>query len=200
MLGVVSLKLVINWPLTFCFLFVCVCQEQDESTCLGIKLASKSETAICFSDVYAVEFIDWGLVHESVLGNTRGCLLGYASEVLPNLINLWLAVVIPLWSYVWMPFTGIWIPINCCRCTALQCTGSRGLRISLRFGPHPCTHLVTRIWIHVGCVLIRSMLLSTWWLDDQKVFWYAPWVVMYFSLQFVGFILFLCPGARWKQK
>ncbi|KAG5558310.1 hypothetical protein RHGRI_008291 [Rhododendron griersonianum] len=58
-----------------------ICKEQDESPCLGIKLASKSETAIKFSDVYAVEFIDWGLVHESILGNARGCLLGHASEM-----------------------------------------------------------------------------------------------------------------------
>ncbi|KAF7148054.1 hypothetical protein RHSIM_Rhsim03G0162800 [Rhododendron simsii] len=58
-----------------------ICKEQDESPCLGIKLASKSETAIKFSDVYAVEFIDWGLVQESILGNARGCLLGHASEM-----------------------------------------------------------------------------------------------------------------------
>uniref|UniRef100_A0A5B7ADM8 Putative ceramide kinase n=1 Tax=Davidia involucrata TaxID=16924 RepID=A0A5B7ADM8_DAVIN len=55
--------------------------EQDGSSCLGIKLVSKSETAIKLSDVYAVEFINWGLVHESILSNAGRYLLGHASEM-----------------------------------------------------------------------------------------------------------------------
>ncbi|KAI8006522.1 Ceramide kinase [Camellia lanceoleosa] len=55
--------------------------EQNESSCLGIKLASKEETDIKFSDVYAVEYIDWGLVHESIPGNAGGRLLGHGSEM-----------------------------------------------------------------------------------------------------------------------
>ncbi|KAK6788719.1 hypothetical protein RDI58_012517 [Solanum bulbocastanum] len=37
----------------------------DPSSCFGIELVSKSETTLCFSDVYSAEFIDWGLVHEA---------------------------------------------------------------------------------------------------------------------------------------
>ncbi|GFY84396.1 N-terminal nucleophile aminohydrolases (Ntn hydrolases) superfamily protein [Actinidia rufa] len=56
-------------------------KEQGGSSCLGIKLGPKSETAIKFSDVYAVEFIVWGLVQEPILANARGCLLGHGSEM-----------------------------------------------------------------------------------------------------------------------
>ncbi|KAK2994677.1 hypothetical protein RJ640_026156, partial [Escallonia rubra] len=55
--------------------------EEDRFSCLGIKLVSKTETAIEISDVYAVEFIDWGLVHESVLASAGGCLLDRGSEI-----------------------------------------------------------------------------------------------------------------------
>ncbi|KAA8533896.1 hypothetical protein F0562_031413 [Nyssa sinensis] len=55
--------------------------EQDESFCLQIKGVSKSETAIKISDVYAAEFINWGLVHESILANAVRYLLGHASEM-----------------------------------------------------------------------------------------------------------------------
>ncbi|KAM7494646.1 hypothetical protein LguiB_029255 [Lonicera macranthoides] len=51
-------------------------KEQDGSSCLGVNLVLKSETSIEFSYVYAIEFINWGLVHESVLANAGGCLLG----------------------------------------------------------------------------------------------------------------------------
>lgn len=54
--------------------------SEDRSTCLGIQLLSKHDTSINMSDVYAVEFIDWGLVHETLLTNP-GFLLGHASEV-----------------------------------------------------------------------------------------------------------------------
>ncbi|KAE8056828.1 hypothetical protein FH972_013565 [Carpinus fangiana] len=49
--------------------------NNDESTCLGIKLASKSSTEIKFSDVYAVEFINYGLAHESNLPSSGRCLV-----------------------------------------------------------------------------------------------------------------------------
>ncbi|XP_076897309.1 ceramide kinase-like isoform X1 [Bidens hawaiensis] len=54
--------------------------SEDRSTCLGIQLLSKHDTSINMSDVYAVEFIDWGLVHETLLTNP-GFLLGHASEM-----------------------------------------------------------------------------------------------------------------------
>ncbi|PWA88502.1 diacylglycerol kinase family protein [Artemisia annua] len=55
-------------------------ETEQHTTCLGIKLVSKHDTSISISDVYAVEFIDWGLVHETLLANS-GCLLGHASEM-----------------------------------------------------------------------------------------------------------------------
>ncbi|KAK1409218.1 hypothetical protein QVD17_35743 [Tagetes erecta] len=58
-----------------------LCNDQEErSTCLGIQLLSKRDTSINISDVYDVEFIDWGLVHETRLTNP-GFLLGHASEM-----------------------------------------------------------------------------------------------------------------------
>ncbi|OVA05644.1 Diacylglycerol kinase [Macleaya cordata] len=53
----------------------------QSSSCLGIKLASKVETEIKISDVYAVEFKNWGLIHESVTPNARASLLGRDSEM-----------------------------------------------------------------------------------------------------------------------
>ncbi|KAF5771245.1 putative ceramide kinase [Helianthus annuus] len=58
-----------------------LCNDQvDRSTCLGIPILSKHDTSIKISDVYAVEFIDWGLVHDTLLTNP-GFLLGHASEM-----------------------------------------------------------------------------------------------------------------------
>ncbi|KAI3720860.1 hypothetical protein L2E82_31857 [Cichorium intybus] len=77
--GEVSLTLKpdgLSWKLMESF-----CNDHDDrSTCLGIQIVSRSDTSIKISDVYAVEFIDWGLVHETLLTNP-GCLLGHASEV-----------------------------------------------------------------------------------------------------------------------
>lgn len=42
-----------------------VLNGQDPSSCFGIELVSKSETTLCFSDIYSAEFIGWGLVHEA---------------------------------------------------------------------------------------------------------------------------------------
>ncbi|XP_062163725.1 ceramide kinase isoform X2 [Alnus glutinosa] len=49
--------------------------NSDESTCLGIRLAPNSATEIKFSDIYAVEFISYGLVHESNLPSSGRCLV-----------------------------------------------------------------------------------------------------------------------------
>lgn len=64
----------------FCCVFVMLKDDDDHSTCLGMQIVSKHDTSINISDVYAVEFIDWGLVHETFLTNP-GCLLGHSSEV-----------------------------------------------------------------------------------------------------------------------
>ena len=53
---------------------------------MGIKLISKSETEIKFSDMYALEFINWGLIHESVLSNPGGCLMRHETEVIVFLV------------------------------------------------------------------------------------------------------------------
>lgn len=55
--------------------------NHDESTCLGRNLAPKDATEIKLSDVYAVEFIDYGLVHESNLPNVGRCLVGNDHEM-----------------------------------------------------------------------------------------------------------------------
>lgn len=49
---------------------------------MGIKIISKRETEIKFSDIYAVEFMNWGLIHESVLSNPGRCLTRHESEVI----------------------------------------------------------------------------------------------------------------------
>ncbi|KAI3756921.1 hypothetical protein L6452_04453 [Arctium lappa] len=54
--------------------------NEDGSSCWGIRLASKSDTSIKSSDVYAADFIDWGLVHETRHTNA-GCLFDHVSEM-----------------------------------------------------------------------------------------------------------------------
>lgn len=56
---------------------------QDESTCLGIKRDSKVSTNIKFSDLYAVEFINYGIIRGSNLPNAGRFLLGHNFEVCP---------------------------------------------------------------------------------------------------------------------
>jgi hypothetical protein len=70
--------------------------KQDESTCLGIKLAPNSATEIKFSDIYAVEFISYGLVHESNLPSSGRCLVHNDYEVV--LITILYYV---LYVYIW---------------------------------------------------------------------------------------------------
>lgn len=70
-----------NSHLSFVPSLFCILLTQDESSCLGIKLASKVATEIKFSDVYAVELINEGLVHESNIPNARRCLAAQDDEV-----------------------------------------------------------------------------------------------------------------------
>nr|XP_009613730.2 ceramide kinase-like [Nicotiana tomentosiformis] len=58
-----------------------VLNGQDPSSCFGIELVSKSETTLCFSDIYSAEFINCGLVHEASFLNARGPLLGQSFEM-----------------------------------------------------------------------------------------------------------------------
>ncbi|KAF6146146.1 hypothetical protein GIB67_015584 [Kingdonia uniflora] len=55
--------------------------ELSTSSCLGIKRASKTEAEIKISDVYAVEFVNWGLIHETILPTAGGRLLGRNAEM-----------------------------------------------------------------------------------------------------------------------
>jgi hypothetical protein len=70
----------------FCLPSFLLLLKQDESTCLGIKLASKSSTEIKFSDVYAVEFINYGLAHESNLPSSGRCLVHNDEVVLITIL------------------------------------------------------------------------------------------------------------------
>ncbi|PIA61720.1 hypothetical protein AQUCO_00200007v1 [Aquilegia coerulea] len=56
-------------------------KELNPSSCFGIKLASNVETEIEISDVYAVELINWGMIHDSDRPNGGGYLLGLDSEM-----------------------------------------------------------------------------------------------------------------------
>lgn len=51
--------------------------EQDGTYCLGLKLIPNSVAAIKISDVYAVEFVDWGTIHGFNPASARVCLLGH---------------------------------------------------------------------------------------------------------------------------
>ncbi|XP_050385493.1 ceramide kinase isoform X2 [Argentina anserina] len=52
--------------------------DNDDSTCLCIKFAPKvATTEIKFSDVYAVELINYGVIHGPNVSNARRCLKGH---------------------------------------------------------------------------------------------------------------------------
>ncbi|KAL3647520.1 hypothetical protein CASFOL_008488 [Castilleja foliolosa] len=55
--------------------------EKDKVSCLGLKIVSDINMAVNFADVYAVDFIDWGLLHGSVISSGEGSLLDHSSEM-----------------------------------------------------------------------------------------------------------------------
>ncbi|KAK6132229.1 hypothetical protein DH2020_034049 [Rehmannia glutinosa] len=55
--------------------------EDDKFSCLGLKFVSDNKSEVNFADVYAVDFIDWGLVHGSVLASAEGSILDHSSEM-----------------------------------------------------------------------------------------------------------------------
>ena len=61
--------------------FVYVIQEEDKFSCLRFKFVSQSESEVKFADVYAVNFIGWGLVHESSLGSAERSVSVHSLEV-----------------------------------------------------------------------------------------------------------------------
>ncbi|XP_042508519.1 ceramide kinase isoform X2 [Macadamia integrifolia] len=55
--------------------------KMDRSSCWVTSHGSKIENAIKFSDIYAVEFINWCLIHESILPKSGGFPVGHDSEM-----------------------------------------------------------------------------------------------------------------------
>ncbi|GAA0181556.1 kinase [Lithospermum erythrorhizon] len=55
--------------------------NDQEKSCLGIKLIAKRESSIRFSDMFAVELIGCGSKHESALADARGCFLCHSSKM-----------------------------------------------------------------------------------------------------------------------
>ncbi|KAI3921590.1 hypothetical protein MKW92_027050 [Papaver armeniacum] len=49
--------------------------DLNSSSCLGIKLNTKAETELKISDIYAVEFKNWGLIHQSVISSAGAAIL-----------------------------------------------------------------------------------------------------------------------------
>ncbi|KAJ4955621.1 hypothetical protein NE237_012404 [Protea cynaroides] len=58
-----------------------------DRSCLATMLGSKIENSIKFSDVYAVEFVNWGLINEPILPNAGGYLLGRDSEMFRFMVH-----------------------------------------------------------------------------------------------------------------
>ncbi|KAK4385167.1 Ceramide kinase [Sesamum angolense] len=56
-------------------------EEEDKFSCLRFKYVSQSESEVKFADVYAVNFIGWGLVHESSLGTAERSVSGHSLEM-----------------------------------------------------------------------------------------------------------------------
>ncbi|KAL7146586.1 hypothetical protein ABFS83_06G051200 [Erythranthe nasuta] len=55
--------------------------DEDKLSCLGLKLVSDNEMEVSFADIYAVNFIGWGLVHEYGLTIAEGSTFGHSSEM-----------------------------------------------------------------------------------------------------------------------
>ncbi|XP_042036773.1 ceramide kinase-like isoform X1 [Salvia splendens] len=55
--------------------------EGDNFSCLGFKLVSNTEMEVNIADVFAVNFIGWGLVHESALASLEVSLSDHSSEM-----------------------------------------------------------------------------------------------------------------------
>ncbi|KAG8381560.1 hypothetical protein BUALT_Bualt06G0134300 [Buddleja alternifolia] len=55
--------------------------EEDKRSCLGLKFVSNSEYEVKFADIYAVDFIDWGLVHECALSSSSELMYRFTVHV-----------------------------------------------------------------------------------------------------------------------
>lgn len=100
------------------------------------------------ADVYAVNFIGWGLVHESALASLEKSRIDRSSEVihvsklmqlnlLPFFFHFYLITVLYLLHMVFS--------LHFNRCTGLLSMLSTNQRLNHLFGPHQTTPLVIRI-------------------------------------------------------
>lgn len=55
--------------------------EEDKLSCLGFKVVSSTQMKVNIADVYAVNFIGWGLVHESALASLEKSRIDRSSEM-----------------------------------------------------------------------------------------------------------------------
>ncbi|KAL8552504.1 hypothetical protein ACS0TY_001260 [Phlomoides rotata] len=55
--------------------------EEDKMSCLGMKVVRDIEMEVNFADIYALNFMDWGLVHESAPTGAEGSVLDCSSEM-----------------------------------------------------------------------------------------------------------------------
>ncbi|XP_073306197.1 ceramide kinase [Primulina huaijiensis] len=62
--------------------------EEDKFSCLRLKLVPKTEAEFKFSDVYAANFIDWGLVHASVLSSAKGFSSGHSFKMYRFMVHV----------------------------------------------------------------------------------------------------------------
>lgn len=93
------------WRLTQDVLFA-LHQEEDKLPCLRLKFVSDIETEVNFANVYAVNFIGWGLVHESALASVEVSLLDHSSEVI-NVNSLMLLDLSLLWTVFMLLWSGV---------------------------------------------------------------------------------------------
>ncbi|XP_051143567.1 ceramide kinase [Andrographis paniculata] len=54
---------------------------EERVHCLGLKLVANSDAEVNFSDISAVNFIGWGLIHESSIGSGDRSLLAHSYEM-----------------------------------------------------------------------------------------------------------------------
>lgn len=128
--------------------------------CLGIKLVSKVTTEINLCDVYATEFINYGIIHGSSFSNGGRYHLGrHKSEVCCSILIVFWVYVSKFYSFntVIMLFEARFS--HSYRCTAFQCTVSKDVRLSHLYGFWLFIHLVTRICKLVKCGWIELMML-----------------------------------------
>lgn len=57
-------------------------QDDEKLSCLGVKVVRDVELEVNFADIYALNFIDWGLVYLCPPSSAEGSVLDRTSEVI----------------------------------------------------------------------------------------------------------------------